>query len=199
MPQRRFEGKVGLITAGAGGIGASTARLFAAEGAHVVIVDVDAEAGAELRQALTEQGLSAEYHNCDVTRSDDVTDLFDLLAASHGRLDFAANVVGGNGAEDTPDIELQDQTQGGWDATICAVATQHISVHEARGRVDAERRRRIHRERFVDGRPARNSVRYGRLLRGQGRSGPLDPLRRRHLRRTIDQSQRRCSRPHRDA
>ena len=118
MPQRRFEGKVGLITAGAGGIGASTARLFAAEGAHVVIVDVDAEAGAELRQALTEQGLSAEYHNCDVTRSDDVTDLFDLLAASHGRLDFAANVVGGNGAEDTPDIELQDQTQGGWDATI---------------------------------------------------------------------------------
>jgi NAD(P)-dependent dehydrogenase (short-subunit alcohol dehydrogenase family) len=107
-----------VITAGAGGIGASTARVFAAEGAHVVIVDVDAAQGEQLSQELTEKGLSAEFHTCDVTNGEEVAGLFGHLAANHGRLDFAANVVGGNGAEDTPDIELHDQTEGPWDATI---------------------------------------------------------------------------------
>ncbi|MFD7923351.1 SDR family NAD(P)-dependent oxidoreductase [Streptomyces sp. NPDC059740] len=67
LAARRFEGRCALVTGGASGIGAATARRLAAEGAGVVIADIDAAAGEETAAAVRAEGNRAHYHHCDVS------------------------------------------------------------------------------------------------------------------------------------
>jgi NAD(P)-dependent dehydrogenase (short-subunit alcohol dehydrogenase family) len=91
----RLRGKVALITGGAGSIGAATARLFVAEGARVVITDVDARAVTELAAGL---GDHAAAHHGDVTDSADVKAAVDLAVKRFGGLDVAFANAGVFGA-----------------------------------------------------------------------------------------------------
>ena len=59
----RLEGKVAIITGGSKGLGEADARLFIAEGATVIITDIDDEAG---QKVATELGPNAEYQHHDV-------------------------------------------------------------------------------------------------------------------------------------
>ncbi len=63
----RFDGKVALITGGAMGIGAASAKKFCELGASVAILDRDAEAGQATVNALSEAGHQATLHVCDVS------------------------------------------------------------------------------------------------------------------------------------
>lgn len=67
MTQGRLAGRRALITGAADGIGLGIARRFAAEGAHVVLADVDHEKAAEEARSLTEAGFSAHAMFVDVT------------------------------------------------------------------------------------------------------------------------------------
>ena len=60
----RLQGKIAVITGGASGLGAATARRFIEEGAKVVLGDIQDELGA---QTAKELGPSASYCRCDVT------------------------------------------------------------------------------------------------------------------------------------
>ena len=64
----RLHGKRCLITGAARGIGASSARLFAREGAAVVLLDLKDELGAEVVADIVREGGEALYLNCDVTQ-----------------------------------------------------------------------------------------------------------------------------------
>jgi NAD(P)-dependent dehydrogenase (short-subunit alcohol dehydrogenase family) len=80
----RLAGKAALITGGAGSIGLATARALGAEGAKVMITDVDEAALAEVADAI-----GAECKAADVTSSEQVKAAVDATVARFGRLDVA--------------------------------------------------------------------------------------------------------------
>jgi NAD(P)-dependent dehydrogenase (short-subunit alcohol dehydrogenase family) len=85
----RLQDRVAVITGAGSGIGLATARRFAAEGAHVVCVDISEEAGSA---AAKEVG--GEFAACDVSDEASVRSLFDGVAERHGRVDIAFNNAG---------------------------------------------------------------------------------------------------------
>jgi NAD(P)-dependent dehydrogenase (short-subunit alcohol dehydrogenase family) len=86
---RRLVDRVAVITGGGSGIGLATARRLAAEGAKVVVVDVNGEAGSA---AAREVG--GEFVAVDVTDESGVRDLFDGVASNYGSVDIAFNNAG---------------------------------------------------------------------------------------------------------
>lgn len=106
----RLEGKVAVVTGAASGIGAGTARRFAAEGASVVLADIQDEAGEELAAEL---GASARFVHCDVTAEADIAAAVDLAVSEFGRLDVMFNnagVVGAVGSIAETPVEAWDGT-----------------------------------------------------------------------------------------
>ena len=90
----RFQGKVAIVTGGAGGIGLATARCFGAEGAHVVIADYDEAKGTAAESMLREGGADALSLRCDVSLESDVIAVVDAALARFGRLDVIVNNAG---------------------------------------------------------------------------------------------------------
>jgi NAD(P)-dependent dehydrogenase (short-subunit alcohol dehydrogenase family) len=91
-----LEGRAGLVTGAASGIGRACAIRFAAEGARVVVADLEgARAGAlETVAAIERAGGLAEFFPCDVARADDNEALVARVVERYGRLDFAHNNAG---------------------------------------------------------------------------------------------------------
>ena len=82
---------VAVVTGGASGIGAATARLLAAHGASVVIADIDEDAA---RRTATDIGTAASPAHVDVADADSVGAMIDLAVDRYGRLDWACNIAG---------------------------------------------------------------------------------------------------------
>ena len=87
----RLEGKVAAITGAAGGFGAGAARRFVAEGARVVIGDIQDEAAQAVADELGDAGI---FVHCDVTVEDEVANLVDTAVSEFGRLDIMYNNAG---------------------------------------------------------------------------------------------------------
>jgi NAD(P)-dependent dehydrogenase (short-subunit alcohol dehydrogenase family) len=90
------EGKAGLVTGAASGIGRACALRFGAEGASVVVSDLESsrEAGEETVRLIEEAGGRASFFPCDVSQSADCEALVSCVVESYGRLDFAHNNAG---------------------------------------------------------------------------------------------------------
>ena len=100
----RVAGKRVLVTGGASGIGAASARRFAAEGAHVAVVDRDAERGRAVTDELAGRGASARFYRADVGDPGVVGDVVTQVAADLGGIDVLhsnAGAVAGSTVEDT--------------------------------------------------------------------------------------------------
>lgn len=87
----RLAGKIAIITGAAKGLGAADARLFVAEGATVVLTDVDEEAG---RAVAAELGAQASFVRHDVRHEAEWQALVADVVARHGRLDILVNNAG---------------------------------------------------------------------------------------------------------
>ncbi|HWQ36850.1 MAG TPA: oxidoreductase [Blastocatellia bacterium] len=107
----RLQNKVAVVTASAMGIGEGIARLFADEGAKVVISDIADEAGQAVAAGIVASGAQAIYQHCDVAVESDCRALIDRAVAEYGRIDVLANVAGlsTRGDIENTSVELWDR------------------------------------------------------------------------------------------
>jgi 3(or 17)beta-hydroxysteroid dehydrogenase len=94
----RLENKVALITGAASGMGASMARLFAAEGAKVVVADVLEEEGRGVVAEITRANGTALFHRLDVASEPEWRAAIDATLAAFGRIDILINDAGLSGS-----------------------------------------------------------------------------------------------------
>jgi cyclopentanol dehydrogenase len=109
----RLEGKVALITGGASGIGEATAKLFAREGAKVVVADTQTEKGRAVVAAIKGAGGKATFVRANVTREGDAKRMVTSTVAKYGRLDILFNNAGVENSK--PDVETSVKE---WDTVM---------------------------------------------------------------------------------
>jgi NAD(P)-dependent dehydrogenase (short-subunit alcohol dehydrogenase family) len=106
----RLEGKVALITGGARGMGEVEAKMFAQEGAKVVIADLLEEEGRRVEAEIAEAGGEVMFVKLDVTQEDDWQQAVDRTVSRFGKLDVLVNNAGISGRSH-PDVTSLE----GWD------------------------------------------------------------------------------------
>jgi 3-oxoacyl-[acyl-carrier protein] reductase len=91
---RSLKGSIVLVTGAGSGMGAATARVFAAEGAHVAVTDYDLASAEAVAFDIVDQGLSAAAWALDVTDQARIAQVVDEIAARFGGLDIVINNAG---------------------------------------------------------------------------------------------------------
>ncbi len=110
---RRFEGRVSIVTGASQGIGETIARDLAAEGAAVVLVDVQKDKLEAVAASIVEAGGRAETSVVDVGDTAAVERAVAEVAAAHGRIDHLVNNAG-----ITRDALLMRMKEEDWDAVL---------------------------------------------------------------------------------
>ena len=90
----RLAGKIAIITGGASGIGHEAAKLFAANGAVVMVADRDLDGATRVVQEIKAQGGKASAYKVDVAQEAEVKAMIEAAVAAHGRLDILVNNAG---------------------------------------------------------------------------------------------------------
>jgi 3-oxoacyl-[acyl-carrier protein] reductase len=90
----RVKDKSIIVTGAGSGIGEGIAKRLAAEGARVLVNDINADSGQRVAAQIAEQGGRASFLAADVTRSADVKALVDAAVQRHGKLDVMVNNAG---------------------------------------------------------------------------------------------------------
>jgi NAD(P)-dependent dehydrogenase (short-subunit alcohol dehydrogenase family) len=111
----RLSGKVALITGAGSGIGRETAKLFAREGARVVIADLDADAGERVAREVQESGGLALFVRADVSKPDDAREMVAAAEREFGRLDVLMNNAGISHIDDNGAVDTEESV---WDLTM---------------------------------------------------------------------------------
>ena len=87
----RLKGKVAIVTGSTSGIGIGIARLFAAEGAKVVICGRREEKGQAVVDRIVKEGGEASYHFMDITSTESIEKLMADTAEKYGKIDVLVN------------------------------------------------------------------------------------------------------------
>ena len=128
------EGRVAIITGAGGGLGAAHARVLAAEGASVVVNDINEAAAAEVVAEITAAGGKAVVNTSDITNYDDSLNAVKQAIDSFGDLHAVINNAGIN-----RDRMFASMTEADWDAVMAVHLKGHFcitshAVHYWRGR-----------------------------------------------------------------
>ena len=173
-----LSGKVAIVTGGAGGIGRGIVETFAAEGAAVVVADIDEARGKDLAAEL---GDVAAFKRTDVSDADEIQQVVDFAIEEFGGLHVMCNNAGIGG----PRHRFLDDELLDFEAQIAREPLRRHGRRPARRPSHGAARRRIDHQHDVH----RGDQRRGRaddLSRVEGRRHPHDPVRRRRPRRARD-------------
>jgi 3-oxoacyl-[acyl-carrier protein] reductase len=135
----RFEGRTALVTGGGRGIGAATASRFAAEGAAVVVSDLDREPAEAVAQQIRGSGGQALAVACDVTGRAAVEALFEAATGQFETVDIVVTCAGiirdnlvHKMSEDDWDLVIDTHLRGTF---LCAQAAQRLMVSRRFGKM----------------------------------------------------------------
>jgi NAD(P)-dependent dehydrogenase (short-subunit alcohol dehydrogenase family) len=103
----RLDGRIAIVTGAGSGIGKATAKRMAAEGAHVIVNDINEATASATADEIRAAGGRADAHACDVTDSAAVNAMVDEAVHQHGRLDILHNNAGGGLT--VPMMEITDE------------------------------------------------------------------------------------------
>jgi len=110
-PGPRLTGKVAIVTGGASGIGAETARVFARHGAKVLLTDANAAAGRSVAEEITSKGGAAHFAEQDVASEARWAEIVADAEKRYGRVDILCNIAGISGRD--PKLNLQTTLTAG--------------------------------------------------------------------------------------
>ena len=105
-PERRLQNKLAIVTGGAGGIGRATALEFAAQGARVVVADIDKQGSEQTVKEIEQLGGESISVNVDVSSWESVEQLVNKAVASYGHLDIMFNNAGVSGESEADFLDL---------------------------------------------------------------------------------------------
>ncbi len=131
QPGKRLLDKVAIITGGASGIGAETARVFAAHGATVILCDLQEDLGRAVAQEIADAGGVAEYHTLDVCNEEQWVSRIAATEQTYGKVDVLCNIAGISGRPAGMTVQvgtltgtaLADQTLQSWNRIMEVNAT----------------------------------------------------------------------------
>src|SRR5688500_7591266 len=127
---KRLENQVAWVSGAASGIGEGVARLFAGEGAAVLLADTNAAQGRQVADEIRGGGGRAAFAACDVTREQDVRESIDMAARDFGSLSIVVNCAGIVGIRLIHEADEQD-----WDRVMDVnvksifLSTKHAIPH----------------------------------------------------------------------
>jgi len=127
----RLADKVAIVTGGASGIGAETARVFAGQGAKVVVCDVNDDLGQAVVDEILSHSGNAIYRPLNVTDEDAWASLVAEVEDSYGKLDILTNIAGISGRDPQQNTQttltagglMEDQTLETWNKVMEINAT----------------------------------------------------------------------------
>ena len=103
----RLTGRVAIVTGAASGIGCAIARVFAREGARVVLSDIANERGVQVVEEIEATGGEAVFVRTDVTREEEIRNMVQAAVDAFGGIDVLVNNAGGgNAGQDVLDADL---------------------------------------------------------------------------------------------
>jgi meso-butanediol dehydrogenase/(S,S)-butanediol dehydrogenase/diacetyl reductase len=129
--ERRLEGKVAIITGAANGIGRATAILFAAEGAKLVLADINEEGLKETLDLVKKEGGEATGQKTNVSVEEEVKALIDLTLNTYLQIDILCNNagIGGDMAKLESENEETWRRVYGVNVLGAVFASKHVAGH----------------------------------------------------------------------
>lgn len=142
----KLAGRVAVVTGGGSGQGKATCRLFAQEGASVVVADWNYESAQEVAASIADAGGRAVAVHVDVSREEDVMKMVDMTLKKFGRLDILFNNagIGFSATHRYKMASIVDTLEEDWDAILainlkgvamCCKHTIPIMVRQGRGSI----------------------------------------------------------------
>jgi NAD(P)-dependent dehydrogenase (short-subunit alcohol dehydrogenase family) len=118
--------KIAVVSGGGSGIGTSIVRLFANQGAKTIIVDLNFVAAKEIAEGIEKDGGRATAFRADITKENDIKELFLFIKNKFGKLDILVNNAGGG----LP-TKLYDISHDEWDRIINLNLTATFLISQA--------------------------------------------------------------------